>query len=86
MSGTELDPRNLTLGKKYVLWITGIVRTVVAECVDTDDQRYHRAQLKVLNMGFMHDVVLRGEDYILKEEYDPAVHGPIENERAGQTG
>ena len=74
-----IDPTKLTVGQKYVIMMTGVVRPLVAECVDAYDPRYGgTGKLKILNNGDYQDLVLRGEDYIVTAVYDPVEHGLIE--------
>jgi hypothetical protein len=75
-----LNPKTLEVGKRYVIQITGFVRPAVGECVG-HDSRYGWGMLKVLNKGFMEGAVLKREDYIPEEEYDPTKHDPIEGEK-----
>lgn len=73
----SLNPKELVIGKKYLIWITGIVRKFIAECVDYDDQMKW-GMMKVLNKdSTWFGYILKREDYIPLEEYDPAKHGPI---------
>jgi hypothetical protein len=72
-----LHPKSLVVGKTYVVQITGVARDVVAECIGHDEQR-QLPMLKVLNAGAFHGTILKREDYIPIEEYDPEKHGPIE--------
>ncbi len=78
----SLNPKELVKGKSYVIMITGCISNAVGECVGHDDQRGW-GMLRVRNQGFMHNAILKREDYIPMEEYDPVKHGPIEGEKPG---
>jgi hypothetical protein len=71
----SLSPKELVKGKKYLIWITGIVRKFVAECVGHDDQMQWGLMKVLNNDSSWKDTVLKREDYIPLEEYDPVKHG-----------
>lgn len=73
----SLNPKELVKDKKYVIWITGIIREFVAECVGHDD-RQGWGKIKILNpsSSWYGEILIR-EDYVPLEEYDEKKHGPI---------